>query len=259
MMIAKGVVFLDISSKENLEFARYHFSAIDSTNTWAKNNTHLFDPSKITLVTAYSQSAGRGRSSRQWKSPAKQNIYASFCFVMPKESPNLSNITQIMAISVLETLDSIGFKAKVKWPNDLLLSGKKVGGILCEILNQRGLIWVILGIGININMPQELLQTIDQPATSLLVESGTPLEIGMITQKLQKHFVRNLKIFLEKGFSPFLSDYKAKLVHSPQQLLHFKQDDQEWEGVFHSINDDGSLSLKLESGEIKKIFSGEIT
>ncbi|NGX41818.1 MAG: Bifunctional ligase/repressor BirA [Chlamydiae bacterium] len=242
-----------------MEIVRFHFSAIDSTNTWAKKNTHLFDPKKITLVIADQQYSGKGRYSRRWESPPKQNIYASFCFFVPIAQPNLVNIPQIMAISASEAMESLGFHPKLKWPNDLILSEKKVGGILCEMEQVRNHFCVIVGIGININMPQEQLQAINQPATSLLVEGKKTVGIEEVLQHLEVNFEENLKTFLEKGFEPFLSDFKSRLIHSPNQPLRFHYNNVLWEGVFHSINDDGSLNLELESGEIKRFVSGEIT
>ena len=80
-------------------FFRYHFPVIDSTNTWAKRNVHLFDPDKITLVSAKEQTAGRGRIDHHWESPPTNNIYASFCFVIPPDNPSPNNLSQIMALT----------------------------------------------------------------------------------------------------------------------------------------------------------------
>ena len=242
-----------------MEFVRYHFKSIDSTNTWAKKNTHLLDPNRLTLVTAEAQSSGRGRAFRVWESPAAKNIYASFCFVVPKEIFCLGNISQVMAISASAVLEKIGFEVKLKWPNDLVLAGKKLGGILCEIETVADVVWVILGIGININMPQELLKAIDQPATSLFVEGGNrAIETGMVSLALMQEFSANLDLFLKNGFSFFLPHYKAKLVHDRGGALRFRQGKELWEGTFDSINEDGSLNLVLNSGEIKKFISGEL-
>src|ERR1700733_11838983 len=138
-----------------MECNRIHFSAIDSTNTWAKQNIHLFNPKKITLVTAEMQHEGRGRFKRRWVSPSGLNMYASFCFFVSKENKNLSTIGQVMGISAARILEEFKVSPKLKWPNDLILRGKKLGGILCETQDRGEQFCIIAGIGININMPVE--------------------------------------------------------------------------------------------------------
>lgn len=158
-----------------MKISQRHFSEIDSTNTWAKNNAHLLPPGKLTLITADTQTCGKGRLGRQWISPPKQNLYASFCFFIDKGRKDIGNISLLMAVSVSETLESLGFHPQIKWPNDILINGKKAGGILCELAELSGpsdQMCAIAGIGLNINMPLEQLNEIDQPATSLLQEGG---------------------------------------------------------------------------------------
>lgn len=241
------------------EISRIHFSAIDSTNSWAKANIHLLDKDKITLVSADGQNSGRGRLTRQWISPAKQNVLATFCFFVPKDQKNLSNLAQIMSVSASKTLEGLGFQPKLKWPNDIILSNKKVGGILCETVTVEGKICVIIGVGINVNMPKDVIASIDQPATSLLLEGGEELDLEQVIDNLSDHFTKELEIFLDKGFSPFLVDYTARLVHVSKQPLHFHEHDVVWEGTFHSLNEDGSLNLLLPSGKMKRFYNGEIS
>jgi len=241
-----------------MEFVRLHFTAIDSTNTWAMRNIHQLDPTKITLITADTQTRGKGRFMRQWVSPPKQNLYASFCFFVPKGQKSLSNISQVMGVTAVKTLEKSGFHPQLKWPNDILLSKKKVGGILCETQEVSVHTCLIVGIGININMQKELLQTIDQPATSLLMEGGSPRDVQAIMEALQAQFSVDLDLFLTKGFSSFLAAYKKSLIHSPHQMIRFRDYNTIWKGTFHSINDDGSLNLQLETGEIKRFVAGEL-
>jgi BirA family transcriptional regulator, biotin operon repressor / biotin---[acetyl-CoA-carboxylase] ligase len=234
-----------------------HFSAIDSTNSWAKNNAHLLDPEKITRVTADSQNEGRGRWDRKWISLTKQNITASFCFFVCRNQ-YLANIAQIMAIAAAKTLEELGFQPRLKWPNDIHLSQKKAGGILCETLCLEERICVIIGIGLNINMPKEVLDLIDQPATSLFIEKGEQFDVAAITASLTYHFARDVDLFLKEGFSPFLPEYSSRLAHHLKQPLFFHDYNMACEGTFHSLNEDGSLNLQLPSGEVKRFYSGEI-
>lgn len=236
---------------------RYHFASIDSTNTWAKQNHPLFAKNQITLVTADTQTAGRGRFNRKWESPAKQNIYATFSFfVPPAQYALLGNIPQVLALSVVELLTDMGFHPKLKWPNDVLIAEKKVAGILCETTRADSLLCIILGVGLNVNMPLQHLRTIDRPATSLLAESGLTYDVETIIEQLQQCFEKNLNTLLLKGFSPFLDLFRHYVF--TDKKIQFHANNRIWEGKIHSINEDGSLNLQLQSGKIKRFLSGEM-
>lgn len=241
-----------------MEIIRKHFTTIDSTNTWAKHNAHLFDIDKITLVTADAQTGGRGRFRRTWESPPLQNIYASFCFGIEKHRQDIGNLPQIMALSAATTLEKLGFTPKLKWPNDVLLSRKKVAGILSETTPLSDTLWMIIGIGLNVNMPEELLKKIDRPATSLLAESGKAWEVEDVLLELQLQFARDLERFLDEGFYPFLEPYQERIVHHEGDKIRFHDNMSEREGFFHAINKDGTLLMRLESGELRTFVSGEI-
>ena len=143
---------------------------IDSTNCYGQDNfTDLADG---TLIVADCQTAGRGRRGRAWISPSKQNIYASYIVKRPIEP--IWNAARILSLAALNVIDLFApeLECSIKWPNDLYCNGKKLAGILCEshIGPNNRPDGAILGLGININMPQETLEKISHPATSLLVE-----------------------------------------------------------------------------------------
>lgn len=241
-----------------MKINRKHFDTIDSTNTWAKQQAPTFERNAITLVTAGTQTAGRGRFNRVWVSPPNQNIYATFCFFIEKHRTDIGNLPQIMALSAAKMMENLGFKPKLKWPNDVLLSNKKVAGILCETTPFSDQLCVILGIGINVNMPCEVLEKIDRPATSLLVEGGNSLDVEQVLEALQGEFVESLDIYMNEGFYPFLEPYKAHMVHSEGDQLKFHDNRKVWEGAFQGINTDGTLNVKLANGEIRTFVAGEI-
>lgn len=237
---------------------RKHFSLIDSTNTWAKQNAHLLPKDVITLVTADEQTAGRGRFKRHWVSPPKQNIYASFCFFLKMGRPDIGNIPQVLALSTVTVLRKWGFSAFLKWPNDVLISKKKVAGILAETTTVDDQLCMVLGIGLNVNMPLELLEGIDRPATSLSFEGKRHFDIEEVLQVLQKQFVADLSLFLDQGFSHFLETYRRYHGEYGITPIRFHDNQKIWEGLFHAINDDGSLVLQLSDGTLKTFIAGEI-
>lgn len=241
-----------------MEIIRKHFPCIDSTNNWAKQQAVHFDRTAITLVTADEQTGGRGRFKRRWESPPHQNIYASYCFFLDKNRLDIGNIPQTMGISIVQMLQEWGFQAYLKWPNDVMLNGKKVAGILSESLVDSDHRFLVIGVGLNINMPTKILQTIDRPATSLFVEGGILLVIEEGIHFLNQKFRLNLDLFLKEGFSPFLEIYRAMLSLYLNKKICFHDNRAVWEGWLHSINSDGSLNFRTETGEIKTFVAGEI-
>lgn len=240
-----------------MEIVYHHFITIDSTNTWAKLNCHLFDENKITLITADAQTAGRGRFKRKWVSPAYRNIYATFCFAFDPSRLDIGNIPQVMSLSVANVLRTFNLQPKLKWPNDLLLSNKKLGGILCETVSFENKFMIILGVGLNINMSAEDLEQIDQPATSLKNETGNDFEVKSVLKAIEKQFIVDFDLFLNRGFAPFLEEYKKLLWINSGELMSFHNNTEVIKGTFHSIKDDGSLILNID-GSLQKFISGEV-
>jgi BirA family biotin operon repressor/biotin-[acetyl-CoA-carboxylase] ligase len=238
------------------------FPNIDSTNTWAKQNAQNLSKQKITFVTADQQTAGRGRFNRKWISPAGMNLYTSICFFL-KPDPNkkifLNNISQILAVSVVEVLKELNFDAKLKWPNDIFLNHKKLGGILSETTQIDDCICFIAGLGLNVNMPYELLENVGQPATSLLIEGGNFIETPKLFKLVEIKFINSLNKLNDEGFASFFEKYIQFLLHSIGQNMQFNDHSNIWTGKFHSLNKDGSLNLQLSTGEIRKFLAGEIT
>jgi BirA family transcriptional regulator, biotin operon repressor / biotin---[acetyl-CoA-carboxylase] ligase len=237
---------------------RYHFPSINSTNNWVKEHIDDLDITALTLVTADEQTAGRGSRNRKWVSPPERNVYATFAFFLKGYQPDICNISQVTAVAAAEVLKQLGFEAQCKWPNDLFLGKKKVGGILCETCQHGNLVCVLIGIGINVNMPAHILDTIDQLATSFQVERGREYLPEIVIELLDHHFKESLNIFLKQGFEPFFKKYQALLIYRPHQPVTINDDQTIWKGLFHSIQPDGSIAILLPSHEIKNFRSGDI-
>lgn len=228
---------------------------IDSTNNWVK--AHLSELTSFTCVTAVEQTGGRGRFKREWVSPRGQNITATLFLTVPLGSNYLCNLGQLMAFSCAKTLRGIGFPAEIKWPNDVLIQGKKIAGVLTETVTQKETIDVVIGIGMNVNMPEESLQSIDQPATSLLQLSKKKWDLQEILELLMERFVQDLALLQKSGFSAFQEPFEKILANKGQEIT-CRDGNQTFRGICHSITKEGSLQLLLPSGEIKTILAGEI-
>ncbi len=162
-----------------------HLKKTDSTNKFAIENFDSIEDR--TLITADSQSAGRGRLKKTWISPDRVNLYASF--VIKKVNFNISISSWIGGLSALYAVRDLISENEhfwIKWPNDIYCSDRKLAGVLCETVSDthnhpRG---IIIGVGINVNMTKEQLNSIDKPATSLLVENGIELSIESVGKSL---------------------------------------------------------------------------
>jgi BirA family biotin operon repressor/biotin-[acetyl-CoA-carboxylase] ligase len=162
-----------------LEVIYHHFESLTSTNDWMKAYLEYLPEGRVALVTADTQTKGRGQYGRSWFSPKGVNLYASFGYFVDQEENPLSSIRSL-ATSAAALLTKRGVDCSIKWPNDLFVNGKKIAGILCETVQNSLSMGIVVGIGLNVNMSYEYLERIDQPATSLFLERGSLHEIGGI-------------------------------------------------------------------------------
>ncbi len=229
-----------------------HFGSLPSTHVYAKKTicTHPLDT--FTVITAGEQTAGIGRDKRPWKSPPSGNLYATFCFFLSSRE-RVQHIGQILSLSALQLIPYSTFK----WPNDLFLGGKKLGGVLVEVFEERKYFAVIASIGLNVNMPKEELEQILQPATSLLAEGNREVSLPRLQQEVESSFAKNIDIFLEHGFLPLFLEIKKRLHHQEGDTLSFHENGETRQGRLLSFNEDGSLTLEFIRGEKKTFYAGE--
>ena len=232
-----------------------HLDSVDSTNNWVKS--HLSELSSLTCVTAEEQTAGRGRFKRHWVSPRGENIYATLYLIVPLGSEYLANLGQIMAFASAKVLRGIGFEAELKWPNDILIQERKIAGVLTETVTQGEEIGVIIGIGINVNMPTASLEAIGAPATSLFQLSKKKWDLQEVTELVMDHFIQDLEVLKKSGFAPFQAPFEKMLAYKGQEIT-INDGMQTVKGICQSITQDGRLQLLMPSGEIKLLTSGEI-
>lgn len=232
-----------------MQFKHYHFDTIDSTNNWAKAHVHEFDKNELTYITADFQSAGRGRFNRSWISPPRENLLATYVLWLGQFDFNLP---QVLALAVTDMLKNRGFDVTIKWPNDLVLNGKKLAGILSESVEVENGRWMVLGIGLNVNVKEDALKLIDKPATSLFNESGIQYDPEDLGRVLATYFLKSVEYY--HSFGPFYERFKERLIHKNGDYLRVGN----YEGTFKNFNTDGSITLTLPTGEDKIFISGEI-
>ncbi len=241
-----------------MQIKRIPLTSTDSTNNWAKAHFDGCLPGGITVITAEEQTSGRGRFKRTWISPKGVNLYATYVFFLDHLLLELGNIPQVLALTAYETMKPLLPSINLKWPNDLVVGTKKIGGILCEVGQHRDQWGFIAGIGININMKLDQISSIDRPATSLFVELGREFSIEEIEMTLSNTFAKHLKRFLSKGFTSFFKDFEKALIHKPNDHLLYCDFTKQRKGTFQGINEDGSLNLLLEDGTRERCTTGEL-
>ncbi|SCA62692.1 hypothetical protein SCG7086_AC_00320 [Chlamydiales bacterium SCGC AG-110-P3] len=242
-----------------MEIDYKHLETVDSTVRWVESNLESLDRNKLTIVTANTMTDGVCRhANRRWIAPPKVNIYLTACLFIPALRPDLPNTAQVMAISVANVLETLGFSPSIRWPNDVLLSDKKVSGVLARITSHGDSYALSISAGVNVNMTPEQLAEIDKPATSLQVEKGESFNRDTVRDALILEFSQNLQCFLDNGFK-LQFERLSTLVHAkegtPLQLNDYQKI---WNGKFHSLNSDGSLNLELPLNDIRTFLAGEI-
>jgi BirA family transcriptional regulator, biotin operon repressor / biotin---[acetyl-CoA-carboxylase] ligase len=234
-----------------------HFDTIDSTNKWAKQNAQHLDQRRMTCVTALEQTAGYGKFDRKWVSPKGKNIHASLFFCIPKKNHYLQNISQIMTFSCAKVLRNFGFDAKIKWPNDLMIEGKKISGVLTETVDLKTVLGVIVGIGLNVDLSEAILKSIDQPAISLAQLSEKTWSMEQILQPILEQFIQDFGILQKEGFASFRKAYESLLFLKGETISYYDGKHLH-QGICAGITDLGELKLILPSGEIRLLLSGDV-
>lgn len=227
-------------------FKKIHFPTVDSTHKWALRELSLLTNDYFSIFTDH-QTAGIGRKGHPWFSTPNQNITCTLVFPVP-QTPDLANLAQLFAYSTIKTLEELGFHPLFKWPNDLHLNQKKIGGILCEIKDDL----VILSLGLNVNMRNAALSPIDQPATSLHIETQQEYSVTTLYDHILQTFSIDLSLFQQEGFAPFFNDFASHLA-----FIGKKVSVNEATGIIGGLNRDGRLILNV-NGKKRLISSGSL-
>lgn len=236
-----------------------YFDSIDSTNTRAQELAEKGYPSG-TLVVADKQIAGKGRRGRNWESPSGCGIFMTLMLKPDINPNNASMLTLVSALAVAKALaDITGKDAKIKWPNDIVIDGRKVCGILTEMSAQFDYINnIVIGIGINVNnssFPEEISAT----ASSLrLLSGGKKYRRAEIIEKIMEYFEKYYSIFLEtEDLSALVNEYDAMLVNMKKQVKVLDPKEP-FEGKAMGITKTGELIVDTWESR-KLVSSGEVS
>ena len=234
------------------------YETIDSTNAQAKRLAEA-GYGDGTLIVADHQEAGRGRRGRSWETPAGTNIAMSL-LLKPEINPNnASMITLVAALAVSKAITQItGEPAPIKWPNDIVMNGKKVCGILTEMSAQFDYVnHIVVGIGINVNIesfPEEIAET----ATSLRIETGKQISRAELIEAVWEQFETVYEVYLQtQDLRNLVKEYHARLInmHRNVKVLDPKEP---FEGRAMGITPRGELMVDTWESR-KLVSSGEVS
>ena len=195
------------------------------------------------------QTAGRGRLGRAWLSP-DGNLYASTLVRLRPGNPQPASLALVAAVALQEAIAVFGVTAELKWPNDLLLHGAKLSGILLERVGDA----VVIGIGVNVAHHPELP---NRPTTSLAA-AGTPVVAQTLLDVLAESFARWLARWRGEGLGPVRTAWLAAAHPAGTALTARLPDGSTREGLFDGLDPDGALILRLASGERHVIHAADV-
>lgn len=237
-----------------------HFDSINSTNTKAKELADL-GALNGTVVISEEQLSGKGRLGRNWISPKYKGIWMSIV-LRPEINPiHIAKITQVGAAAVVKAGDELGYDMRVKWPNDIIINDKKVCGILTEMSSELNQInYVILGIGINANLDLDDFDVeLKEKASSIKIESKVQVNRKELCGKILNNFEDLYEKFICDGRgidSINICRQRSILINKNVNVINGNDS---YDALVMDLNDDGELVVKKGNGEIKNLFSGEVS
>ena len=229
-----------------------------STNQYLLEQSGQCMEDNILLLTE-SQTQGRGRRGRTWVSPFASNIYMSLSWGLGLSISEMSGLSLVVAISVANAIKNSGIEnVKLKWPNDIYVDGKKISGVLLELRGEiNSPCRAVIGVGVNVNMPDIAADKIDQPWTDMRSLVGTYVDRNIVIADIINELIPNLELFEQRGFSAFVEQWNNFDLLSNQAIeiighAVMKQ------GIARGVDAHGALLVEFEN-KIQPLYSGEVS
>lgn len=235
--------------------------SVDSTNSEAERQLATGSPVPLVIL-ARTQTAGRGRRGRPWHSPAAGNLYCTFVFRPKLEPARLQDFTLWMGLNVCELVSNFcKVDPGLKWPNDLLLAGRKAGGMLTEArIDADQVRDLVFGLGLNLNgraadLPRDLHHT----ATTLAEATGAPVDLNRFAAALIGRVLGAYDLFTEGGYRDKFAGLWRRYDVLRGRPVSVVQGTRTVTGTATGIDDEGSLIVRLHSGRTERFRAGEVT
>ena len=236
-----------------------HFAKeVDSTNEWAKMLGRN-GAAHGTLAAADYQSAGKGRLGRRWTVPSGTSVMMSILLRPDFEPQYAPMLTIVMGLSVAQAAQKLGVETRIKWPNDVVVSRKKICGILTEMSVEEGKIrYVVIGVGINVNLdgfPEELADK----ATSLYLETGRKYDRNEMVAYVMEAFENNYERFIKTCDLTFLQEDYNRMLANLGQPVRILDPSAPYEGIAYGIDEKGELIVEKKDGARVRVSAGEVS
>ena len=237
---------------------------IDVLLTCKSTNQYLLemiDQSSVQnrLVVAEMQTEGRGRRGRQWVSPFASNVYMSLLWGLDISIAEMAGLSLVVAIGIAKAMQNMGIKnVKLKWPNDIYVNNKKLSGVLLELRGEsNSLCHAVIGMGVNVNMPETFCDRIDQAWTDMQTVLNSDVNRNEVVANILNELIPRLKEFNSEGFKNFMAEWKEYDLLEGKQINLINHLDKT-EGIARGVDKYGALLLEKE-GKLESIFSGEVS
>lgn len=237
----------------------YYYDTLHSTNI--KGKEIAINEPEGTVIIAEEQTKGKGRLGRDWLSPKGKGVWMSIILKPNMPPSEVAKLTLMGAAAVNASLDEVGIKSHIKWPNDIVIQGKKVCGILTEMSCELNMInYVIMGIGINVNLVKEdFSQELLDKATSLKEITGRDLDRKELLANVLNHFELLYLPFKQGGdISTTIDISREKSLLIGKEIRILRGDDERI-GKALDIDDEGRLVVEYKDGTKEHVFSGEVS
>ncbi len=231
---------------------------VDSSNSVLLRREGVADGAQALLVEG--QSGGRGRRGRTWRSPLAANLYLSLARRYAGGLARLGGLSLAAGVAVAEALRSLGVAVQLKWPNDLVVDGCKLGGLLVEGGGEHaGPARAVVGLGLNVCMPPAASRGIDQPWTDLAtVAPAAAASRNALAATLLSWLLPALEQFDRDGLEPFRERYAAFDALRDREVAVIGAGDA-LHGVASGLADDGGLRVRMPNGEVRSVHAGEVS
>ncbi len=231
----------------------YRFDRLFSSSTFLKEHLAEYEP--WSLIRAVDQTAGRGRFDRLWNMVAGKDL--AFSILVPLDNIPLAswgNITQAAALAVAEHLDKCDINAQIKWPNDILIDGAKICGILCESMTIDDRSWAIVGIGLNVNSTVEELNVASSQVTTMLDESQNEHEIFDVMKAVALCLKKLVEELRDDGFGRMRNLYNSLLYKCESGIQTVVIGGIEVPVKVIGLSDSGRLLIDRGAGRVEEIY-----
>lgn len=247
-----------------LEEIRYeYYESVDSTNDRIKERAHDNEEQGL-VISAGTQTAGKGRIGRKWESPTKDSVSTSLLLTPDDISLEaIPTITVVAAMAVRDALSNLyGLEGKIKWPNDIVLGGKKICGILTEMEMKDNKVWyVVVGIGVNVHntqFPEEIAFKATSVDIELQKQSGEKGHRSEITKAIWESFQKYYNIFIKTQDMSGLKEEYERYLANLNERVRIEAQENSYEAIARGIDDRGQLIIEVD-GQQQIISTGEVS